>query len=103
MKITKRSLGEWLSNVFVGIVLSAFWLLKTIPFTTLLILPSGIFSLIGYNEEINLSSDWLSWFTIAMLIDGYLGHQNAERKEQQMMQNFYRWHGEEMMKNDQKE
>lgn len=89
MKNKKRSFGEWLSDILVGILLGAFWLLKTIPITTIFFFPLSVFSMLD-DSKMDVSSNWLSWLAATMLIDGYFGHREAERKEQQVMQDFDR-------------
>lgn len=95
MENKKMSFGEWLSDVLVGIILGAFWLLRTIPITTLSFFPTAVFSMLD-DSKMDVSSNWLSWLAATMLIDGYFGHRETERKEQQVMQDFYRWHEEEL-------
>ena len=97
MDSRKKSFGEWLLDIVVGIVRGALWLFETIPLTAIVVLPLGFVVMI-VDWEIAVPSNRFIWFTVIMLIDGYVGHRHAERKKQQLMQDFYCRHAEELEK-----
>ena len=90
----KRSFSDWLNDTVMDIVKGAFWLFETMPLTGIIVLPVG---LLMYKHE-----PLLFWVCLVMLVDAFFGRRRAEeekkQEEERMMNDFYRWHFEEMEK-----
>lgn len=79
------------------------WLFEIIPLTAIIIIPAGlVMILMDMKVEVSSNSILLA-VTSILLIDGYIGHRNAEKKEQKKMHDFYSWHFDEMKKGKKEE
>lgn len=83
------------TQIITDIFLGAFWLFETAPLTTISALGLA-FSYFGGVSEI--PTDKLIWLPALVLVDGFVGRRHAQREEQKMMNDFHRWHAEEITK-----